>query len=93
MIDRPEVLRSAVKASLKVRRDAGYPPTRPCDIYQLIDDRQLELQFFDVPSLEGVYLEGDLGTHLYTVKLCFRAVTLDPQLGIRAATRYESGHD
>ena len=34
----------------------GYPFHAPCDVYELIS-RTLDLQFVDIPSLEGMYLE------------------------------------
>jgi IrrE N-terminal-like domain len=52
-----ELFRIAAKKALRVRNNAGYSLARPCDVYQLIHDSRLELQFFAVPTLEGVYLE------------------------------------
>jgi IrrE N-terminal-like domain len=52
-----ELTRAAAKKALKIRLNAGYPLTRPCDVYELIFKHPLELQFFAVPTLEGMYLE------------------------------------
>ncbi len=52
-----ESLRIAAKKALKARSIAGYEPARPCDVFQLIHENRLELQFFAVPTLEGMYLE------------------------------------
>jgi hypothetical protein len=52
-----ELFRIAAKKALRVRNNAGYPLAKPCDVYQLIHDSRLELQFFAVPTLEGMYLE------------------------------------
>src|SRR5690349_18588178 len=46
----------AVKLALRERVLSGYPIDRPCDIYRLIANR-VTLQFIDVPTLEGMYLE------------------------------------
>ena len=52
-----ELFRAAAKTALKIRTRAGYSVARPCDVYQLILRCRLELQFFAVLTLEGIYLE------------------------------------
>jgi hypothetical protein len=43
--------------ALKMRTARGYSPERPCDVYDMIFRLGIELQFFAVPTLEGMYLE------------------------------------
>lgn len=57
MIAFSELFRAAAKRALKIRTEAGYPLTRPCNVYQLIIENRMELQFFAIPTLEGMYLE------------------------------------
>jgi len=64
----PEVLRFAAKRALKIRTVAGYSLERPCDVYELIFHSRLELQFFAVPTLEGMYLEDG-----HTRRICVSA--------------------
>src|SRR5581483_8649021 len=45
-----------VKLALRERVSSGYPIDRPCDIYRTIA-KHVTLQFIDVPTLEGMYLE------------------------------------
>jgi Zn-dependent peptidase ImmA (M78 family) len=60
MTNASELVRAAAKKALKIRLDAGYSLTRPCDVYGLILQHPIELQFVAVPTLEGMYLEdGD----------------------------------
>jgi hypothetical protein len=59
MIARSELSRAAAKKALKIRLGAGYSLARPCDVYDLIAQHRLELQFFAVPTLEGMYLEEE----------------------------------
>jgi hypothetical protein len=47
---------SAAKSALKYRRQIGLGLEFPCDIYETIEKEGLELQFMDVPSLEGMCL-------------------------------------
>jgi hypothetical protein len=54
-----ESFRTAAKRALKIRIEAGYSMARPCNVYELIVRNGLELQFFGVPTLEGVYLEDE----------------------------------
>jgi Zn-dependent peptidase ImmA (M78 family) len=60
MISPLHSLQEAAKAALRLRVLRGYALDRPCDVYELISDSDLDLQFVDVPSLEGMYLhEGN----------------------------------
>jgi hypothetical protein len=55
-----EALRAAGKMALKMRAAKGYSIECPCDVYDLIFHSDIGLQFFAVPTLEGMYLEdGD----------------------------------
>jgi hypothetical protein len=85
VIDRRELFGMAAKRALKLRKDAGYSPAGPCDVYQLIHDRRLELQFFDVPTLEGMYLED-----LPTRRICVSAFRPGGRQRFTAA--HELGH-
>jgi len=49
--------RRAIKAAYSLRVTSGYALDRPCDVYDLISHLGVTLQFIDVPSLEGMYLE------------------------------------
>jgi hypothetical protein len=46
----------AVKLALRERVLSGYALDKPCDIYRL-SSKHATLQFIDVPTLEGMYLE------------------------------------
>jgi len=63
-----EILRFAAKRALKIRTVGGYSLERPCDVYELIFHSRLELQFFAVPTLEGMYLEDG-----HTRRICVSA--------------------
>ena len=52
-----QVLRIAGKMALKMRAAKGYSLECPCDVYDLIFRLGIGLQFFAVPTLEGMYLE------------------------------------
>jgi Zn-dependent peptidase ImmA (M78 family) len=52
-------LRSAAKKALRFRVEHGYQLDEPCNIYELIHKQRIDLQFVDVPSLEGMYLEEE----------------------------------
>jgi len=47
----------AAKAALRYRALRGYALDRPCDVYELISQKGPDLQFVDIPSLEGMYLD------------------------------------
>jgi Zn-dependent peptidase ImmA (M78 family) len=53
----PDGGRQAFKAAFRLRVKSGYALDRPCDVYDLISQVGITLQFIDVPSLEGMYLE------------------------------------
>ena len=57
MTERSPTLRAVAKRALEFRLGNGVAFEDPCDIYELICRRGLELQFVDIPSLEGMYLE------------------------------------
>jgi hypothetical protein len=59
MIASSESLRMAAKTALKIRTDAGYSLHRPCNAYELISKKKIDLQFVAIPTLEGMYLEDD----------------------------------
>lgn len=52
-------LQDAAKAALRYRARSGFGLDRPCDVYDLICDGDTDLQFVDIPSLEGMYLHED----------------------------------
>lgn len=78
-------LRAAAKVALKLRAGWGYSMERPCDVYELISRLGLELQFFGVPTLEGMYLEDDV-----TRRVCVSA--LRPAGRQRFTAAHELGH-
>lgn len=80
-----ELSRAAAKKALKIRVETGYSMTRPCNVYGLIARHRLELQFFAVPTLEGMYLEdGD------TRRICVSAYR--PPGRQRFTAAHECGH-
>ena len=50
-------LRTTAKQAIEFRLSSGIGFEDPCDIYQVIARRGIDLQFVDIPSLEGMYLE------------------------------------
>src|ERR1051326_1897597 len=46
----------AAKAALQYRKRIGLGFDTPCDIYEIIASEKLDLQFIDVPTLEGMFL-------------------------------------
>jgi IrrE N-terminal-like domain len=52
-----EFARIAARRALSFRLENGLPLDTPCDVYELICRHRLDLQFMDVPSLEGMYLD------------------------------------
>lgn len=73
-----------VKLALKTRMNAGYTLDKPCDIYEMVDAK-LTLQFVEVPTLEGMYLEEDEVT-----RICVSA--LRPPGRQRLTAAHELGH-
>jgi IrrE N-terminal-like domain len=57
MISRLQILQDAAKAALRYRAVHGYALDRPCDVYKLISHGNTDLQFVDIPSLEGMFLQ------------------------------------
>jgi hypothetical protein len=45
------------KQAIELRAKAGIGFDEPCDIYELIAQSSIDLQFVDIPSLEGMYLD------------------------------------
>jgi hypothetical protein len=85
MIAFSELFRAAAKRALKIRTEAGYPLTRPCNVYQLIARHHMELQFFAIPTLEGMYLEDRK-----TRRICMSAFR--PPGRQRFTAAHELGH-
>lgn len=56
MTEGSSVVRLAAKRALELRARNGIRFDEPCDIYELIHSLGVELQFVDIPSLEGMYL-------------------------------------
>ncbi|MGH9433397.1 MAG: ImmA/IrrE family metallo-endopeptidase [Terriglobia bacterium] len=77
--------RRAMKAAFGLRVKYGYALDRPCDIYELISRQDLTLQFMDVPSLEGMYLEEPEVT-----RICVSALRCSGRQRLTAA--HELGH-
>lgn len=77
--------RRAVKAGFALRVKHGYGLDRPCDVYELITTKGVTLQFIDVPSLEGMYLEESEVT-----RVCVCA--LRPSGRQRLTAAHELGH-
>jgi len=48
---------SAAKSALKYRVQMGLGLDSPCDVYETIASENVELQFVDIPSLEGMCLQ------------------------------------
>lgn len=51
-----KLARTAANAALRFRVDNQLGYEQPCDVYELITAKDLDLQFVDVPSLEGMFL-------------------------------------
>ncbi len=76
---------SAAKSALKYRLEIGLGLDSPCDIYETISSRGIELQFVDIPSLEGMCLQEPEVT-----RIC---VTADRPWGRQRFTAaHELGH-
>src|SRR5262245_37184021 len=54
---RDKLARSGAKRAFQFRISNGIAPSEPCDIYDIINQSGIDLQFCDIPSLEGVYLD------------------------------------
>jgi hypothetical protein len=50
-------LRTAAKQAIEFRLSSGLAFEDPCDIYEAIANLGIDLQFVDIPSLEGMYLQ------------------------------------
>jgi IrrE N-terminal-like domain len=48
---------SAAKVALKYRVDRNLGFDEPCDVFQTIENEKIDLQFVDIPSLEGMFLQ------------------------------------
>jgi len=55
---------SAAKAALKYRVTHQLGFDEPCDIFQTVADERIDLQFVDVPSLEGMFLQEPEATRI-----------------------------
>jgi Zn-dependent peptidase ImmA (M78 family) len=77
-----DLFRTAAKSALRMRSDAGYPLDQPCNVYDLIAKHGLDLQFFAVPTLEGMYLEDGK-----TKRICISAFRPPGR------QRYTAGHE
>jgi Zn-dependent peptidase ImmA (M78 family) len=84
-VSQQELFRIAANKALRLRNNAGYSPERPCDVYQLIHDSRLDLQFFAIPTLEGMYLEDSTNR-----RICVSAFR--PRGRQRFTAAHELGH-
>lgn len=57
MTGRCAASRAVAKKALEFRQASGVNFEVPCDIYETIARHGVDLQFVDIPSLEGMYLE------------------------------------
>lgn len=78
-------LQDAAKAALRYRALRGFALDRPCDVYELIGDSDTDLQFVDIPSLEGMYLHED---PIHRICVCGRR----PAGRQRFTAAHELGH-
>lgn len=76
---------SAAKAALKYRMGRGLGLDEPCDVFQTIADEKIDLQFVDIPSLEGMFLQEP-----ETRRICVCA--LRPWGRQRYTAAHELGH-
>jgi hypothetical protein len=78
-------LYSAAKMALKLRVSAGYSLEQRCDVYELIASTGLDLQFVDIPSLEGMYLSEE---EVHRICVCAHR----PAARQRFTAAHEFGH-
>jgi hypothetical protein len=76
---------SGAKAALKYRVAQHLGFDEPCDIFQTVADGRIDLQFVDVPSLEGMFLQEPEAT-----RICVCAQR--PWGRQRYTTAHELGH-
>jgi Zn-dependent peptidase ImmA (M78 family) len=57
MKSRDDLARSGAKRALQVRAREGISTCDPLDVYEVIGRMRIDLQFCDIPSLEGMYLD------------------------------------
>ncbi len=76
---------SAAKAALKYRVAHKLGFDEPCDIFQTVADEKMDLQFVDIPSLEGMFLQEP-----ETTRICVCAQR--PWGRQRYTTAHEFGH-
>ena len=55
MMDRRTIARKSTAAALRTRLRAGYRLDQPICVYDLAERIGVEVRFFDIPSLEGMY--------------------------------------
>lgn len=58
MNDRGQLAREAVHQALILRRSQGIGANRPVQVYDLVDNLDIELRFFEASSMEGLYNRG-----------------------------------
>jgi IrrE N-terminal-like domain len=56
--------RAVAKKAIEFRQASGMTFEDPCDIYETIARHGVDLQFVDIPSLEGMYLEEAEGQRI-----------------------------
>jgi hypothetical protein len=78
-------LREAAKKALETRHQFGYAPSDPCDVYDLIHRMRVQLQFVDIPTLEGMLLQ-----ETEAIRICISAQR--PSGRQRFTAAHELGH-
>lgn len=58
MADRLALQREALRSALQLRRSLSIPRHEPVNVYDVADARGVEIQFADLPSLEGMFYRG-----------------------------------
>lgn len=57
--DKKILAREAIAKALQTRRMAGYAMWDPACVYDLAEKIGVEVRFFDIPSMEGMYSSGE----------------------------------
>lgn len=57
--DKKILAREAIAKALQTRRMAGYAMWDPICVYDLAEKIGIEVRFFDIPSMEGMYSSGE----------------------------------
>jgi Zn-dependent peptidase ImmA (M78 family) len=56
--DRISLSKAALRAALKIRAENNFKPTQAVDVFTLVTNLGIDVNFVDIPTLEGMYMQS-----------------------------------